>query len=152
MPRVIPVPEAARQVLALYPRIYFACHTRHVRDPISRQLLSRHQASVLDHLDELDPTTVNDLARHLGVTAATMSLALDRLERKGYVGRMRDHADRRRVHVRLTAAGVRVRSASSVLDPPRVEALMARLTDEERDAAIRGLALLASAAQKERHT
>jgi hypothetical protein len=29
---------------------------------------------------------------------------------------------------------------------------MARLTDEERDAAIRGLALLASAAQKERHT
>jgi DNA-binding MarR family transcriptional regulator len=152
MPRVIPVPEAARQVLALYPRIYFACHTRHVRDPISRQLLSRHQASVLDHLDELDPTTVNDLARHLGVTAATMSLALDRLERKGYVGRMRDHADRRRVHVRLTAAGVRVRSASSVLDPPRVEELMARLTDEERDAAIRGLALLASAAQKERHT
>ena len=152
MPRVIPVPEAARQVLALYPRIYFACHTRHVRDPISRQLLSRHQASVLDHLDELDPTTVNDLARHLGVTAATMSLALDRLERKGYVGRMRDHADRRRVHVRLTAAGVRVRSASSVLDPPRVEALMARLTDEERDAAIRGLALLASAAQKEQHT
>ena len=147
-----PVPEAARQVLALYPRIYFACHTRHVRDPISRQLLSRHQASVLDHLDELDPTTVNDLARHLGVTAATMSLALDRLERKGYVARMRDHADRRRVHVRLTAAGVRVRSASSVLDPPRVEALMARLTDEERDAAIRGLALLASAAQQEQHT
>ena len=149
---MITVPDAARQVLALYPRIYFACHTRHVRDPISQQLLSRHQASVLDHLDELDPTTVNDLARHLGVTAATMSLALDRLERKGYVARMRDLADRRRVHVRLTAAGVRVRSASSVLDPPRVEALLARLTDEQREAAIRGLALLASAAQKEQHT
>jgi DNA-binding MarR family transcriptional regulator len=149
---VLPVSEAARQVLALYPRIYFACHTRHVRDPLSKQVLSRHQASVLDHLDELDPTTVNDLARHLGVTAATMSLALDRLERKGYIARLRDHADRRRVHVRLTAAGVRVRSASSVLDPPRVEALVARLTDDEREAAIRGLALLAAAAQREQHT
>ena len=142
------VPEAARQVIALYPRIYFACHTRHVRDPDSLRLLSRHQASVLDHLDEFDPTTVNDLARHMGVTAATMSLTLDRLERKGYLARARDTADRRRVHVRLTSAGIRIRSASSVLDPPRVEALVARLGDTERAAAIRGLALLADAAQR----
>ena len=142
------VPEAARQVMALYPRIYFACHTRHVRDPDSLRLLSRHQASVLDHLDEFDPTTVNDLARHMGVTAATMSLTLDRLERKGYLARSRDTADRRRVHVRLTSAGIRIRSASSVLDPPRVEALVARLGDAERAAAIRGLALLADAAQR----
>ena len=134
--------------MALYPRIYFACHTRHVRDVESHRLLSRHQASILDHLDELDPTTVNDLARHMGVTAATMSIALDRLERNGYVERTRDAADRRRVHVRLTSAGVRVRDSASVLDPPRVEALMARLTEDERAAAIRGLALLADAAAR----
>ena len=145
------VPEAAKQVLTLYPRIYFACHTRHVRDPVSHRLLSRHQASILDHLDELDPTTVNELARHMGVTPATMSLALDRLERKGYVARLRDNADRRRVHVRLTTAGVRMREATSVLDPPLVEELLSRLTGEERDAAVRGLALLAEAAQREHH-
>ena len=75
-----------------------------------------------------------------------MSLAIDRLERKGYVIRQRDSADRRRVQLRLTAAGVRVRDASSVLDPPRVEALVARLTEAEREAALRGLALLARAA------
>ena len=122
--------------MALYPRIYFACHTRHVRDPQTQRLLSRHQASILDHLDEIEPTTLNDLARHMGVTAGTMSLSIDRLERKGYVMRMRDAVDRRRVHLRLTTAGVRVRQASSVLDPARVEALVARLGDEERDAAI----------------
>jgi MarR family transcriptional regulator, organic hydroperoxide resistance regulator len=148
---VIGVPEAAREVLTLYPRIYFACHTRHVRDPVSHRLLSRHQASILDHLDELDPTTVNDLARHMGVTPATMSLALDRLERKGYVARLRDNPDRRRVHVRLTAAGVRMREATSVLDPPRVEELLSRLTGDEREAAVRGLALLAAAAHREQH-
>ena len=148
---MIGVPEAAREVLTLYPRIYFACHTRHVRDPVSRRLLSRHQASILDHLDELDPTTVNDLARHMGVTPATMSLALDRLERRGYVARLRDNPDRRRVHVRLTAAGVRMREATSVLDPPRVEALLSRLTGDEREAAVRGLALLAAAAHREQH-
>jgi MarR family transcriptional regulator, organic hydroperoxide resistance regulator len=143
--------EAARQVMALYPRIYFACHTRHVRDAESQRLLSRHQASILDHLDEIEPTTVNDLARHMGVTAATMSVAIDRLERQGYVVRARDAADRRRVHVRLTSAGVRVRDAASVLDPPRVEALIATLKDDEREVALRGLALLAEAAARVTH-
>ena len=138
----------AAEVLALYPRIYFACHTRHVRDPETRWLLSRHQASILDHLDELDAITLNDLARHMGVTAATMSLAIDRLEKKGYVVRLRDTTDRRRVQLRLTPAGVRVRQAATVLDPPRVEALLARLTEEEREAAVHGLRLLANAAAR----
>jgi DNA-binding MarR family transcriptional regulator len=138
--------------MRLYPKIYFACHTRHVRDVQSGHLLSRHQASVLDHLDEVDPITLNGLARHMGVTAGTMSLTIDRLERKGYVVRVRDAADRRRVHVRLTSAGVRLRDASSVLDPPLVEALVSRLSDEDRAVAIRGLALLAGAAQPQQES
>jgi DNA-binding MarR family transcriptional regulator len=146
-----PIGEAMTAIMTLYPRIYFACHMRHVRDPLSQRLLSRHQASVLDHLDEIEPTTVMDLARHLGVTAATMSLALDRLARKGYIVRLKDAKDRRRVHVRLTSAGVRVREAHSVLDPRRVEALVARLGDAERTRAIDGLALLARAAQEQMH-
>lgn len=141
------VPDAARELLRLYPRIYFACHTRHVRDPQSQRLLSRHQASILDHLDEIDPTTLNDLARHMGVTAGTMSLSVDRLERKGYVVRLRDTADRRRVQLRLTSAGVRIRQESSVLDTSKVEALLARLSSSDRAAAIRGLALLADAGE-----
>src|SRR3954468_13702340 len=139
------VGEAMTAVMTLYPRIYFACHTRHVRDPQSTRLLSRHQASILDHLDEIEPTTVMELAGHMGVTAATKSLSMDRLERKGYVVRLKDAKDRRRVHVRLTTAGVRVREASSVLDPARVEALVAKLSEEERARAVEGLALLAHA-------
>jgi DNA-binding MarR family transcriptional regulator len=143
--------DAVTAVLTNYPRIYFACHTRHVRDPASQRLLSRHQASVLDHLDELEPTTLMDLSRHMGVTAGTMSVAIDRLERKGYVLRLRDAADRRKVHVRLTSAGVRVRDASSVLDVGRVETMVARLSDDDRVRAIEGLALLARAAQEQMH-
>jgi len=143
------VVEAASRLMTLYPRIYFACHTRHVRDPQTQRALSRHQASVLDHLDEIDPTTLNDLARHMGVTPATMSVTIDRLERKGYVSRLRDAADKRRVHLRLTTAGVRVRQASSVLDAARVEALVARLGDDDRDAALKGLELLADAAERQ---
>jgi len=143
--------DAATAVLTLYPRIYFACHTRHVRDPQSGRLLSRHQASVLDHLDERDPTTLVDLSRHMGVTPGTMSVTIDRLERKGFVVRLREAADRRKVHLRLTRAGVMVKEASSVLDPVRVEQLVSRLSDADRARAIDGLALLARAAQEQMH-
>ena len=141
--------DAARQLMELYPRIYFACHTRHVRDPRTHRLLSAHQASILDHLDEREPLTLVDLAKHMGVTPSTMSLHVERLVRRGYVSRLRANEDGRRLRLLLTPAGVRVREEKSVLDPDRVRALVARLTPEEREAGIRGLALLARAGSEQ---
>jgi hypothetical protein len=92
--------------MTLYPRIYFACHTRHVADPRRNRVLSSHQASVLDHLDEVEPTGLLTHAAHMGFTASTMSLTVDRLARGGYVARSRDPKDRRRVNLLLTRAGV----------------------------------------------
>ena len=137
--------NAVRQVMELYPKIYFACHTRHVRDPQARRLLSAHQVSVLDHLDEHEPLALLDLAAHMGVTPSTMSLNIDRLVRRGYVSRERAAEDGRRLKLRITTAGVRLREAKSVLDPARVRGLLARLSAEEREAGIRGLELLARA-------
>ena len=132
-------------MLEAYPRIYFACHTRHVRDPGTGEDVSAHQASILDHLDEIDPMSMTDLAGHMGVTIATMSLAIDRLEDKGYVRRVRDATDGRRVLLRITDAGLRLREAKSVLDPVRVEQVLARLSPAEREHALEGLGLLARA-------
>jgi DNA-binding MarR family transcriptional regulator len=138
--------DAAAVVMTAYPRIWFACHRRHVRDPESGTLLSAHQASILDHLDTVEATSLTALAQHLGVTPGTMSVAVDRLQKHGYVDRTWDHRDRRRVQLRLTDAGARVRSANSALDPTLVEALLARLTAEEQRAAINGLTILARSA------
>ena len=141
-------PESVAAVMAHYPRIYFACHTRHVRDPRGGGTLSGHQASVLDHLDDRNPTTLLRLAQHMGVTASTMSLSIKRLIRLGYVARKRDAQDRRVANLLLTRAGVRVREANSVLDPALIKALLAQLTREERKAALYGLGLLALAADR----
>jgi DNA-binding MarR family transcriptional regulator len=136
-----------RRVLEAYPRIYFACHTRHVRDPQSGEDINAHQASILDHLDEVDAMSMTDLAGHIGVTVATMSLTIDRLERKGYVRRDRDPHDGRRVLLRATPAGVRLREAKSVLDPARVERVLAQLSPPDRQAALQGLQMLARASE-----
>jgi MarR family transcriptional regulator, organic hydroperoxide resistance regulator len=139
--------EAAAAVMSAYPRIWFACHRRHVRDPDSGTLLSSHQASILDHLDTVEATSLTALAHHLGVTPGTMSVAVDRLQKHGYVTRAWDEHDRRRVQLRLTDAGARVRSANSALDPSRVEALLGCLTPEEQRTAVSGLRLLARGAE-----
>jgi DNA-binding MarR family transcriptional regulator len=134
-------------VLRCYPQIYFACHKRHVRDAQTAAILSGHQASVLDHLDDVQPTPLFDLARHMGVTASTMSLTIDRLVRGGYVVRERSTQDRRRLDLRLTAAGLRIKKQQKVLEPELVAAVLGRLDERKRRQALRGLELLAEASR-----
>ena len=144
--------EIVDGVLDLYPKIFHACHSRHVRDPKTREAISTNQTRVLDHLDDVEPTSLMALARHMGVSASTMSLTVDRLVRRGYVARSRGTADRRVVNLILTSSGARLRDAQSVLDPARVKAMILRLSPEERQDALRGLGLLARAASEEMHS
>src|SRR5437879_3789782 len=135
-------------VLRCYPQIYFACHRRHVRDEKVGQVMSQHQASVLDHLDDTEGTALFDLARHMGVTASTMSLTVDRLERGGWVRRERSRQDARRVELRLTPAGSRIKKQQKVLEPALVSAVLERLDERKRKQALRGLELLAEASRE----
>src|SRR4051794_5183604 len=112
------------QVFRDYPRIYFACHRTHVRDPRTGAAVSARQVGILDHLDTDTPTILGDLANHMGVTPATMSIAVGRLVEQGYVARLLDETDRRKVQLRLTDAGARVCAANSVLEPSLVESML----------------------------
>jgi DNA-binding MarR family transcriptional regulator len=135
-------------VLRCYPRIYFACHRRHVRDERTQGILSAHQAGVLDHLDEVEGTSLLGLAQHMGVTASTMSVMVDRLERGGYVRRERSPQDGRRVDLRLTAAGVGIKKQQKVLEPDLIAAMLQHLNPARRRRALAGLQLLAEAANE----
>src|SRR5262249_55125143 len=115
----------------------------------TKRVLSAHQASILDHLDEREPVTLLELAQHMGVTASTMSLQVDQLVRRRYVIRERDQKDARRLRLRLSEDGARLREANSVLDGGRVWGMLARLSGEERAAGLAGLALLARAAHEQ---
>jgi DNA-binding MarR family transcriptional regulator len=77
------------------------------------------------------PTTVGQLGRELGLSSASVSEMVDRLERAGYVRRERDEADRRRVLVHLT--GTSRDMARSVLAPllDRLQRALAARDDDE---------------------
>lgn len=136
------------RLMSSYPKIYLACHRRHVRDNESGALLTVQQAGILDHLLDPSPMTVSRLARHLGVTDSTASTAVARLERSGYVVRRRDAVDKRRVWLTLALAGKRIVQDNSVLDPDDVNEMLRLLSSSERKKTLDALDLLARAARE----
>jgi DNA-binding MarR family transcriptional regulator len=64
--------------------------------------VNRNDARCLDVLQEREPMTAGALAEELGLTTGAITTLLDRLERVGFVRRIRDLEDRRRVQVELT--------------------------------------------------
>lgn len=49
--------------------------------------------------------TVNDLAKKLDLTMGTVSIAINKLENKQFIERIKDNHDKRKVYVRLTEKG-----------------------------------------------
>ena len=141
--------SAVQKVVDLVPRILYACRRLDARALSTGRSLSPQQALILDQLDAEVPTSLQALAAQMSVTAPTMSVAIGRLVREGYVRRNRDSIDGRRLDLTLSPAGVRVRKATSSLDPRRVAALLGRLSAADRTAALRGLTALCDAARVE---
>jgi DNA-binding MarR family transcriptional regulator len=136
------------EVLRSYPRIYLACHVEHRTRSSSPTGLTARDGSLLAHVEDPGGTSPARLARHLGIAPSTLSAALARLGAAGMLRLDCDPGDARRRLVRLTEAGREAVARDSVLDPERVEALLARLSASERRRAVEGLALLAEAARR----
>ena len=136
------------EVQRLYPQIYLACHTDHVRAVSTKWRISSQDASILVHLDRESGLSPRELASHLGVAPSTLSAAIARLSELGYLTSSPSETDRRKRELRLTARGAEAIAATSVLDAERVKALLNKLELDERKAAVRGLSLLAQAARR----
>jgi DNA-binding MarR family transcriptional regulator len=135
------------EVQRLYPQIYLACHKNHVRAVSTKWRISSQDASILVHLDREMGLSPRALAAHLGVAGSTLSAALARLAKLGYLSNTPNEKDRRKRELRLTARGAEAISSTSVLDAERVRSMLNELEPEEKKAAVRGLALLAKGAR-----
>jgi DNA-binding MarR family transcriptional regulator len=138
-----------RAIQRAYPQVWFACHEEH-RGRRSGDGLTDREAGVLAHLAALAPARPSELARHLGIGRPATTALLQRLARGGWIVQSATGGDRRTRTVRLTANGRRAVSERSPLVPERVNALLDCLRPAERDAAVRGLELLARAARRVR--
>jgi DNA-binding MarR family transcriptional regulator len=106
---------------------------------------------VLHHLTVSGPLTLGELATHLGLSKATATELVNRVQQRGLVDRMRDERDQRRVYVWLTEHGSqRANAHARVLADDELLDAVGRMTPTDRESLINGLrALLAAADVKE---
>jgi DNA-binding MarR family transcriptional regulator len=140
------------RVQQLYPQIYLACHVDHVRAVSTEFRISSQDGSILVHLDQEVGLSPRTLAKHLGVVPSTLSAAIARLEKLGYLTSTAAADDKRKRELRLTLKGAAAVSAASVLDASRVRALLQHLSASERKTALEGLSLLGRAARQMKET
>lgn len=92
----------------------------------------RGEMAVLRQLGESDlPVTAGDLSRDLRMTTSRIAAVLNSLQKKGMIERGEDAQDRRRVLVRLTAAGSAVCEHRKACVRRRLAAIFERLGMED---------------------
>lgn len=143
--RVTELAEQVRAVQMAYPQIWFACHREH-RGRAEGDGVTDHEAGVLMHLAALPAQTPTLIAKHLGVGRPALSAQLKRLQALGLIHATPGRDARERL-LHLSEAGAKLAAARSPLEAARVGALLQVLSPLDRDAAVRGLQLLARAAQ-----
>ncbi len=92
--------------------------------------INRSDGRALDVIDRHGQITAGQLAAEVGLSTGAVTTLLDRLERAGYVRRVRDEIDRRRVLVELTEEAHR---RSSEIWGPIAEASVATLSRHSND-------------------
>ncbi|MEV0176313.1 MarR family transcriptional regulator [Streptomyces sp. NPDC050803] len=126
-----PVKEAIFARLAVLAR--HAAH--HRRDTLDSDGLPHWQFKVLLTLRRLGPpytTSPSLLADRLGLTRGALSARLAPLEDAGFISRTHENADRRRVRVRLTAAGYTAFEQHAAAEEEGETALLSALTATEQ--------------------
>ena len=81
------------------------CFVQHLSEELSRGQVSFPQFFLLGHIASCDALSMSAIAEKMSHTTAAATGLVDRLENLGYVQRMHDLEDRRKVLVRITTKG-----------------------------------------------
>ncbi len=126
---------------ALHDGLLALARRRPFRDPLATSCdalgLGPAQIHALLWVSHEGPLTMGALARRVAVTEKTGTGIVDRLERDGLLQRARDAADRRVVHVRLTARGAAAARRIEEVVHGSLSRLVAVLDPADREALLR---------------
>ncbi|MDD3863093.1 MAG: MarR family winged helix-turn-helix transcriptional regulator [Eubacteriales bacterium] len=84
--------------------------------------------------DQEKGRTISDIAEDLRITLPSVTVAINKLVKKGYVTKVRDEADGRRVYVRLTDKGMQMDRVHRFFHKKLVSNIAAGLREDEKEA------------------
>ena len=87
---------------------------------------------VIEAIDMEEARNMTSVARSLGVTTGTLTIAVNSLVKKGYVERVRSEEDRRVVLVSLSEKGKKAYLHHRQFHEQMIEAIVEELSEEEQ--------------------
>lgn len=131
------LPKLDLEIEGIVERIQFLQHhlKRTMEETLDEHGLTHGEWGVLGMLKRPGPPyrrTPGQLARHASLSTGAMTNRLDRLEQAGFVRRLADPDDRRRIQVELTKAGHAAWRDSVGAQSRKEELVVSALTARER--------------------
>jgi DNA-binding MarR family transcriptional regulator len=83
--------------------------------------------------------SISDLANELDITLPSVTVAINKLQKKGYVDKVRCEQDKRVVYILLTRKGKKLNSVHHYFHQTMIRNISAQLTKEEKNVFIKGI-------------
>ena len=90
-----------------------------------------HVIEAVCHMEETGDNRASSIAQQLAVTAGTLTVSLNTLEKKGYIQREKDKNDKRIVRVTPTGKGITVNEIHRVFHDEMVQSVLSVLPANE---------------------
>lgn len=94
--------------------------------------ITENDMHILEAVGISEPRKVSEVAKRMNVTAGTLTINMNALEKKGYVYRQRSETDKRVVHAILTEKGRKAFFHHRDFHKHMIKAAVKGFTDEER--------------------
>ena len=107
------------------------------RASIAHTGLQLSEFAIMEALLHKGPLTITAIGEKVLLTSGSMTAAINRLERRGYVRRQRDAGDGRRCHVHLTEVGQAIIDQAYAKHAANLERVAEALSPTERTTLVR---------------
>ncbi|MFJ7405796.1 MULTISPECIES: MarR family winged helix-turn-helix transcriptional regulator [unclassified Lysinibacillus] len=119
-----------------FTNIFYHLHTTH------EDVISHQSVRILQMIQKEDEVTVRDIATLLNISQNTASEHIKKLERHGWVEKIRATDDQRKVKLYLTDAGRIVLKKNTELDDNKLKQALNLLTEKEQQSIMEAFRLL----------
>lgn len=104
--------------------------------------LSMNDWHVIEAIGTEAPKSMSSIARELSVTVGSLTTAMNRLYKKGYVDRAREESDRRVVNISLTQKGRDAYTHHAKFHEEMIDAIIRDQSPEELEVLVKSLTRL----------
>lgn len=116
----------------------------HILKNSGRVDLTINEVHMIESVGKLNNSgkTISDIADDLNITLPSVTIAINKLVKKGYVQKVKSDVDGRTVIVTLTKLGLKIDIAHRYFHETMVRAVSKELSEDEKASMIKGIAKL----------